>query len=445
MLTKIFGAASALALLAGLTGAAQAEPVKFEFWHGLSGDLGDRVQEACTKFNASQKDYEISCVSQGGYETNLQNTIAAYRAKKQPAITQVYDAGTLDLMLSRAFVPAKQLMADNGYKIDWDNYFPGIGQYYATAKGELESFPFNSSTAVLYYNGDAFKKAGITEAPKTWEQVSADAKKLKDAGYECPMAINFDPWFSLDQFSAIHNQPVATKANGYQGLDAEVVFNKTKVVDEIKFWKKQVDDKLFVVKTKQLGMDAFPSFTSQTCQMAMSSIADHGTAGKTLPQGVEWHVTMLPAFEGTQRQKTLVGGASLWVMKDRPAAEYKGAAAFLNFLAQPDMVEWWSTVTGYIPVTKTGFEAMKASGFYDKPQFKGREIAIESLTLTPPSENTRGIRLGNYTQIRKEFSTALEAIFMQNADIQKSLDEAADRSNTLLRRFEKTYAGQTLN
>ena len=177
----------------------------------------------------------------------------------------------------------------------------------------------------------------------------------------------------------------------------------------------------------------------------MSSIADHGTAGKTLPQGVEWHVAMLPTFEGTERQKSLVGGASLWVMKDRPEAEYKGAAAFLNFIAQPDMVEWWSTVTGYIPVTKSGFEAMKAGGFYDKPQFKGRELAIESLTLTEPSENTRGIRLGNYTQIRKEFSTALEAIFMQDADVQKSLDEAAERSNALLRRFEKTYAGQTLN
>ncbi|GGE07694.1 sn-glycerol 3-phosphate ABC transporter substrate-binding protein [Aureimonas endophytica] len=422
-----------------------AEKVKFEFWNGNSGDIAERIQDACKKFNESQKDYEVVCTSQGGYDTNLQNTIAAYRAKKHPVITQIYDAGTLDLMLSNAFVPAKKLMAENGYKIDWDNYFGGIANYYATAKGELQSFPFNSSTAVFYYNGAAFKKAGIVEGPKTWDDVAADAKKLKEAGFDCPLAFNFDPWALMEQFSAIHNQPLATKANGYQGLDAEVLFNKTKFVDEVKFFKKMTDDKLFVVKTKQLGMDIVPAFTSQTCQMMMSSVADHATVGKTLPADVEWHVTLLPVMAGTERRNSLVGGASLWVMKDRPEAEYKGAAAFLNFIAQPDMVEWWSTVTGYIPVTKTGFEAMKANGFYDKPQFKGRELAIQSLTYTPTSENTRGIRLGNYTQIRKEVSTALEAIFMQNADVQKSLDEAADRSNALLRRFEKTYAGQKLD
>ncbi|WP_320201302.1 extracellular solute-binding protein [Agrobacterium sp. rho-13.3] len=439
-----FVAGLAVAAALGTT-AAHAETTKFEFWYGLSGDLGERVQETCAKFNASQPDYEIVCTSQNGYDTTLQNTIAAYRAKKQPTITQIYDAGTLDMMLSKAFVPAKKLMADNGYNIDWNNYFPGIANYYATAAGELNSFPFNSSTAVFYYNVSAFEKAGITGKPDTWEDVAEAAKKLKAAGFECPLAFNFDTWPLIEQFSAIHNQPFATEGNGYKGLGAEVSVNKTKVVDELKFFKKMQDEKLFVVKTKTLGMDTVPSFTSQTCQMAMSSIADHGTAGKTLPEGVKWDVAMLPVFKGTERTKSLVGGASLWVMAGRPDAEYKGAAAFLNFIAQPDMVEWWSTVTGYIPVTKTGFDSMKKNGFYDKAPYKGREIAIASLSMTEPTDNTRGIRLGNFTQIRKELSTALEAIFMQNADIQQELDKAVERSNVGLRRFEKTYAGATLN
>ncbi|PZP53342.1 MAG: glycerol 3-phosphate ABC transporter [Agrobacterium fabrum] len=425
--------------------AAQAEKTKFEFWYGLSGDLGDRVQETCKKFNDSQAEFEIVCTSQNDYESTLQNTIAAYRAKKQPAITQIYDAGTLDMMLSKAFVPAKKLMADNGYNIDWSNYFPGIANYYATAAGELNSFPYNSSTAVFYYNVDAFEKAGITFKPDTWEQVEEASKKLKAAGFECPLAFNFDTWMLMEQFSAIHNQPIATKGNGYQGLDAELTINKTKFVDLVKFFKKMQDEKLFVVKTKQLGMDILPAFTSQTCQMFMSSIASHGTVGKTMPQGVKWDVAMLPIWKGTERHNSLVGGASLWVLAGRPDAEYKGAAAFLNFIAQPDMVEWWSTVTGYIPVTKTGFDAMKANGFYDKAPYKGREKAIESLTFTPPSEYTRGIRLGGFTQIRKEVATSLEAIFMQNADIQAELDKAVERSNAGLRRFEKTYEGAKLN
>lgn len=437
-------AAMALALGLGAT-PALAEKVKFEFWHGLSGDLGERVKETCDKFNASQSDYEIVCTSQNGYPETIQNAIAAYRAKKNPAIVQVFDVGTLDLMLSGAYIPAKKLMEDNGYKIDWDNYFGGIARYYADSKGVLNSFPFNSSTAMFYYNVDAFTKAGIDGAPQTWEDVEADARKLKSAGFDCPFGFSFDSWATVEQFSAIHNQPIATNNNGYDGLDTELVFNKTKVVDQLTFFKKMTDEGLFQVKTAQLGMDVVPAFASQTCQMIQSSIADHGTIGKTIKPGTKWAVTMLPVWKGTERKNSLVGGASLWVLKNRPEAEYKGAAAFLNFIAQPDMVEWWSTVTGYIPVTKTGFDAMKANGFYEKPQFAGREKAIESLTYTPAGDLTRGIRVGGFPQIRKEISNAMEGIFFGKMTVQAGLDQAVERGNAIIRRFEKTYAGQTLN
>ena len=174
--------------------------------------------------------------------------------------------------------------------------------------------------------------------------------------------------------------------------------------------------------------------------MITSSIADHGTIGKTAVAGMNWDVAMLPTLKGVERHKSLVGGASLWVLNSRPDAEYKGAAAFLAFIAKPDMIEYWSTVTGYIPVTNSGFEAMKAKGFYAKAPYAGRERAIESLSFTAPGPNTRGIRLGSFPQIRKEMVTGLEAIFYNNAPVQATLDDVVARSNDILRRFEKTYA-----
>ena len=438
------GLTSSILALGLSTGSALAEKTKFEFWYGLSGDLGERVQDTCKKFNESQNDYEVVCTSQNGYPETVQNAIAAYRAKKHPAVVQVFDGGTLDLMLSEAFVPARQLMADNGFNVKWDDYFGGIANYYATSKGELYSFPFNSSTAMFYYNVDAFEKAGIEKAPETWEDVEAAARKLKAAGFECPFAFNFDPWASVEQFSAVHGQPIASKNNGYDGLDAELVINKTKLVDQMTFYKKMADEGLFVIRTKQLGMDVVPSFSSGACQMMQTSIADHGTVGKTAKEGMKWDVTMLPVWAGTERKNSMVGGASLWVLQNRPEAEYKGAAAFLNFIAQPEMVEWWSTVTGYIPVTNSGFEAMKAKGFYEQAGYKGRDRAIDSLIYTPTTEITRGIRLGSFPQIRKEIGDAMEAIFTNEVTVQQGLDQAVERSNAILRRFEKTYAGRTL-
>lgn len=237
---------------------AVAAPTKFDFWFGLSGDLARVVDTLCKNFNASQSDYEVVCTSQGNYDATLQNTIAAFRAGKQPAIVQVYDVGTATMMLSGAYKPADKLMEENGYKIDYSDYFPGIARYYATSKGEMLSFPFNSSTALMYWNKDAFAKIGKTEAPKTWEDVGADLKAMKDAGYDCPMAINIsanESWQLMEQFSALHNQPIATKNNGYDGLDARLEVNKTKFVQYVTDLKKWYDAGLIKIKSKDLGQD----------------------------------------------------------------------------------------------------------------------------------------------------------------------------------------------
>jgi len=426
---------------------AAAEPVKFDFWFGLSGDLARVVDTLCKNFNASQADYEVVCTSQGNYDATLQNTIAAFRAGKQPAIVQVYDVGTATMMLSGAYKPADKLMEENGYKIDYADYFPGIARYYATSKGEMLSFPFNSSTPLMYWNKDAFAKIGKTEAPKTWEDVGADLKALKDAGYECPMAINIsanESWQLMEQFSALHNQPIATKNNGYDGLDARLEVNKTKFVQYVTDLKKWYDAGLIKIKSKDLGQDMVQSFATGTCQVILTSVGDHGTVGRTQKEGMKWDVAELPVYAGTERKNSLVGGASLWVLSGKSDAEYKGAAAFLNFIHDPKTALFWSTNTGYIPVTKSGFDYLKSQGFYDKAPYKGREVAIASLTASEPTEITRGIRLGNFTQIRAEFGTQMQAIFANKVSVQEGLDTLVKNGDAILDRFQQTYPGKTL-
>lgn len=444
---KTILATAAVATVMLVSGAQAAEKTKFDFWFGLSGDLEKRVQEVCGRFNASQNEFEVVCTSQGNYDAALQNTIAAFRAGKQPTVVQVYDVGTATMMLSDAFLPSYQLMEENGYKIDWNDYIGGIAGYYASSKGQMFSFPFNSSTALLYWNKDAFEKIGKTAAPKTWEEAHDDMAALKKAGYECPMAINVsanESWQLLEQFSAIHGEPIATKNNGYDGLDAELTFNKTKFVKYIKDLKAWYDDGLVKIKSKDLGQDMVQAFAAGDCQMIMTSVGDHGTVGRTAKEGLHWDVAMLPVYAGTERKNSLVGGASLWTLKGKSAAEYKGAAAFLAFIAKPESALFWSTVTGYIPVTKSGFEFMKKEGFYDKAPYKGREVAIELLTYTPPTPLTRGIRLGGFTQIRAEVGNGLQSIFAGKEDVQTGIDGIVSRGDAILRRFEATYKGKQL-
>ncbi len=440
-------AAMALAFTTALGVSADAgaqQRIKFELWQGLTGDLGERVNDVCKRFNESQAEFEITCISQGSYDSAVQNAIAAFRAKKHPTIVQVFDAGTTGLMLSGACYPAKQLMTDHGQTVDWSRYFPGIANYYATSKGELYSFPFNSSTALLYWNKDALAKVGKTAAPKTWEEVEAVARELKKTNTPAPFCFEHDTWQMLEQFSAIHGLPIATRGNGYEGLDAELVFNKTRFVDYVKFLKKGLDEGIFAIKEKAQGATIGEAFAAADCQMTMMSVAGHGTIGKTAKPGMNWDVAMLPVYEGTKRTNSLVGGASLWALSGKSKDEYRGAAAFFAFIAKPESEEYFSTVTGYIPVTIPGFKFMQDKGFYSQSPYKGREIALESLTASEVTPVSRGIRLGGMIQIRKETRDALQAIFAGQMTVEAGLNQAVERGNAILRRFERTYAGKQL-
>ncbi len=435
---------SLLALSAALaSAAAQAEPVRFEYWYGLTGDLGEVVAETCNRFNASQTEYEAVCVGQDGYEKAVQNAIAAFRANQHPTLLQSFDAGTADLMLSGEFYPVHQLMADQGIEIDWSDYFPGIANYYSASNGQFFSMPWNSSTPVYYWNTAHFADAGLTEAPLTWEGMEAAFNALKASGHDCPMAYAPSSWIDLEQFSMVHNVPVASNDNGYAGLDTELLFNTTLHVQHMENIARWLDEGLLQMRTAAAGLSARDSFVQGECSIFFSSIADHNTVSKIAPPELAWDVQMIPTYEGVERTNSVVGGASLWVLSGKTDEEYAGAAAYLAFLAQPSEQRFLLENTGYIPVTNAAFEELNATGFYDAAPFAGREIAITSLTWTEPTNLTRGIRLGGFIQIRAEWTAEIEAALNGQKTVQEALDTAAERGNAILARFAQTYQGQT--
>lgn len=435
----------ATAATAIASGAHAQERVKFEYWYGLTGDLGEVMQKHCTLFNESQDKYEAVCTGQGGYDKAEQNTIAAYRANQHPTIVQIYDAGTVNFMLSGAIYPANKFAADHGIDVDWKSYFPGIANYYATSAGDMWSFPYNSSTAVFYWNKDAWGKIGKTEAPKTWAELGEDLKAMKAAGIECGFAFDFDTWQGLEQFSATNGLPIATLDNGYGGLGAELVINKTAFVDHMKDFKAWLDAGYARIQTTQVGKNLVQSFADGSCASTTTSIANHGTVHNTQVPGLKWDVAMLPVIDAAKRTNSLVGGASLWVMAGKSEAEYEAAAAFLKYITAPDTGEKYiAENTGYIPVTVKGYELLKSEGFYADPKRVNRDIAIASLTASEVTPLSRGIRLGNFTSIRAEIRAELEAAFTGQKDMQTAIDEAVERSNQILRRYEQTYKGAAL-
>ncbi len=184
---KLAYKAAALAAATLFASAAQAQ-TEIQWWHSMTGKNNDKVNELAAKFNESQKDYKVVAVFKGSYPESMTAAIAAFRAGNAPHILQVFEVGTATMMAAKgAIVPVAKVMADAKEPFDPKAYLPAVAGYYTDRKGNMLSFPFNSSTVVFYLNKDAFKKAGVDpeKAPKTWKEFRAVAEKLKSSGQEC--------------------------------------------------------------------------------------------------------------------------------------------------------------------------------------------------------------------------------------------------------------------
>src|SRR3954452_19866461 len=225
MINRTFLAALAVGLATSTSAFAQTE---IQWWHAMTGANNEVVNRLAEEFNNSQKDYKVVVSYKGQYADTLNAGIAAFRAGNAPHILQVFEVGTATMMGAKGAVkPVYQLMADAGEKFDPKAYLPAVTGYYSTAKGEMLSLPFNSSTAVAYWNKDAFKKAGLDpeKPPKTWPEWFAAAKKLRASGANCGFTAAWITWTQLEQFSAWHNLPISTKANGLDGADTQLKIN----------------------------------------------------------------------------------------------------------------------------------------------------------------------------------------------------------------------------
>jgi sn-glycerol 3-phosphate transport system substrate-binding protein len=427
-------------LVAALAGAglfapgAQAQ-TEIQWWHSMGGALGDKVNDLANKFNASQKDYKVVPTFKGTYPESMTAAFAAFRAGSAPHILQAFEVGTATMMAAKgAIVPVYQLMKDANEPFDPKAYIGPVSGYYTDSKGNMLSFPFNSSTAIFYWNKDAFKKAGLdpNKPPRTWKEFVTDAEKIRASGQECAYTTTWPSWVHIENFSAWHNVPIGTKENGMGGLDTEFRINNPLVVRHIGMLGDLAKRGMFryAGRTNQGGA----KFTSGECAMMTESTG--GQANVRRGAKFDWAVTTIPYWDDVKGapQNAIIGGASLWVMGGKTKESYKGVAKFFTFLSRPDIQFEWHKDTGYVPITYAAYELAKKSGYYQ--QNPGAEVAIKMLTNKAPTANSKGLRFGNFVQGREMIEEELEAVFAGKKDAKSALDAAEKRGNEVLRKFE---------
>ncbi|OGA18905.1 MAG: sn-glycerol-3-phosphate ABC transporter substrate-binding protein [Betaproteobacteria bacterium RIFCSPLOWO2_02_FULL_66_14] len=419
---------------AGLFSANAYAQTEIQWWHSMGGALGEALNGVANQFNASQKDYKVVTSFKGTYGESMTAAIAAFRAGSAPHLVQVFEVGTATMMAAKgAIVPVAKVMADAKEPFDPNAYLPTVTGYYSDLKGNMLSFPFNSSTALFYIDRNKFKAAGLPPVPpKTWKELIAAAEKLKAAGQDCVYTTGWPSWVHIENFSAWHNVPIGTKQNGMGGFDTQFTVNSPLHVRHVSMLADMAKKGLFTYAGR--GNQADGKFQAGEC--AMATISAGALAGTIKAGKTDWELSFLPYHDDVKGapQNSIIGGASLWVMAGRKPEEYKGVAKFFAFLSRPEVQMEWHTSTGYVPITKAAYELTQKSGFYAKNP--GRDLPVRQLTNKAPTENSKGLRFGNFVQGRTVIEEELENVFSGKKEPKAALDDAVRRGNEILRQFE---------
>lgn len=433
-MNKLF-AASGVALIASLSAAnAQTE---IQWWHAMGGELGAKLEEITQGFNDSQDEYRVVPSYKGTYPETMTAAIAAFRAQQQPAIVQVFEVGTGTMMAAQgAIVPVHQLMQEQGANFDPQAYLPAVVGYYTDTDGNMLSLPFNSSTPIVYYNKTVFEKAGLdpNTPPKTWAELEEFSTKIRDSGAAtCGFTTQWISWIQTENLSAWHNQPIGTEQNGFGGTSARLTLNGPVQVKHWENLKRLSDEGIFKYGGPVGGDNAAPMFYSQECAMYMASSASR--AG-VIANAKDFEVGygMLPYYDDVEGapQNSIIGGASLWVLAGKPDEEYAGVAKFFEYLSTPEVQADWASFSGYLPITQAAMDQL--SGFYGENP--GADTGIKQITLNEPTENSKGLRFGNYVQIRGIIDEEFEQLLSGSKDAQGALDAVVERGNALIAEFE---------
>ncbi len=420
-----------------------AERIKITIWHAMGSAPGDELGKLIEKFNASQNGVEAAGVFKGVYKDLLPAMAAAWRAGQAPHVAQVFEVGTETMLSSSKVVkPIWRLSQETGVELDPAAYIPAVRGYYSTSDGRLASMPFNSSTCICWYNKDAFARAGVDRGtfPATWPELVELARTLRDKkAAQYPVITGSVVWAHFEQFSAIHNLPYATEANGFKGLNAELRINSPAHVHNLQRLLDMAKDGTFHYTGRDGSGDG--AFISGDSAIDFSSSALRGS----LLSGAKfnWAAAFLPYDPSIIHQpiNSSIGGASFWVLTapQRSAGEYRAVAEFLRFLALPENDAEWSEATGYIPITHAGFEVVQKQGWLEKDP--DAEIPVQQLTRGQVTDNSRGFHLGRMPEIRTIVEEECEKALAGQQDAKAALQAAVLRGNKVLREFQRSVAG----
>lgn len=419
--------------------------VKIDFWHSMGGDIGGKaIPQLVYNFNTSQSECYVTPTYQGTYDDSLNKVKAGLQANAIPAVVQLFDIGTRQMIDLKVATPVQDFIDKESYDVS-DLETNVLGYY--TVDGKQWSMPFNTSNPMLYFNKDMFKEAGLDpeNPPRTWAEFEEAARKLtvKDASGKVtrPGAIfAIYGWF-FEQFLAVSGGYYADNENGRLAAATQAVFNSPEGVAILEWWQRMVNEGIMgnIGRNTTNVRNAF--MAGQTAMIIESTAPLRGMLD-TSKGKFELGTAFLPRpnEEAYSKSGTIIGGASVWILDGRPAEEQACAWEFIKFISAPEQQAYWHTMSGYYPIRKAAYdEPLDVEWRAKYPQF---QTAIDQLHAAPNNRFTQGGLIGVFPVARQTIEGAIEEVLAGKATPQQALDKAAQTVTAAIEEYNLTMGIQ---
>jgi ABC-type glycerol-3-phosphate transport system substrate-binding protein len=390
--------------------------VELTFWHSMSIYQGDTLEELIEEYNNINSDIGVKLVFQGLYDDMKTKLINSAKTGDLPELAQVA-IEYLDVFIEdNRIVPITGDISDE----DKDDI---LGQFWngVSRDREIYAFPFNQSVQVLYYNKDAFFKAGLDpeKPPKTWEDVIVYGKKLtKDFDRDGTI----DQWGVLVSLEGVFGFTPLIRQVGGEFLNDSRTMATFNSLDGVKVMELVMNmahkDKIMPSNwTLFEGTNAFLQG-----KIAMGPITCAGI--KFAEENLPWELGIAP-LPYIENKSVLLGGAGI-VIFAKQSYKRKAAMSFIKWLTNEENSIRWHKETGYLPIRRSAIESYELQGFHRlNPNYL---IPIEQLSYSRPPDFTPYL-----PQIDQIVRYAIEDIMINKKDPQMTLNNAAEKVNELLK------------
>lgn len=420
------------------------KPVRITMWHSMTRVNLDTLTQLTDEFNAANPDIHVSLVNQTSYEDTLTKFKAALGGGDLPDLVQIQDVDQQLVIDSRAMLPAQACIEAENY--DQATILPRIKSYY-TVQGVQWAMPFSVSNPVLYYNKNAFRRAGLDpeKPPTTLEELRSAAQQIVSSGAATyGLALKQDPWY-FEEWTAMAGKPYVDNGNGRDARATKLEIDNEQG-QAIAQWISDMAKNKLAEGTPRTSFDNIFALGADTSSgktiaaMTMDTSAALGTVSQVLGSGqyadVELGVGSLPG--PVAGGGTIVAGSANYIVNKSTPERQEAAFKFAAFLANPQSQSTWGGKTGYIPIrTDSATMEPNATTWATNPYFK---IAFDQLQQGENNAATAGPVVGAMEPVRDAIVHAEETIF-QGGDPKAALTSAVQAANAAIADYESRVSG----